>query len=472
MTRSRWWLAAGLVLLPLLGIGFLADDYAGLVYFGPQGWAGVLGQFKPKDFEFLRPLGFLLFRAELSSFGARPWLFHAAHLGLFILAAWLAGRLALRLSGPEAAPWASALALLYPGRTEVVAWIAALFDLLALVLTTVALLLAVLPDWDTKRTRAVGLAAITFVAPLAKESAYAIPVVVIVWELLGVLGRAAPITRAIRCAAALLGALLALVFRFVMLGGMGGYAGVPLTPTASKLLHVPELLARVLFAPVNPTYGLGSQILLALCISASIVVVAAFAGGNWPAGLRPVTAGLVLALVGLLPALPYLNPTTLVWTNNRFVGLAGLGAALAAAGALACAPRRWSRVAGGVLVAAWAATSLLNELPWLGAARSRDALVAAIENATRSPGAHWVWVAGPIDLYHGAQLVGGRLAEAVATAMPNRVIHVDSEFFQQLQHRPVGPPAIGSEGTLHALRFDPSPPHVTALPSGPAATPR
>ena len=91
--RRAVWLAAVVVLLPLLGVGFLNDDFVGVVELGPLGWTAVLDQFHPIGSEFLRPLGFVMFRTELSLFGTRAWLFHASHLALFVLAAWLAGKL-------------------------------------------------------------------------------------------------------------------------------------------------------------------------------------------------------------------------------------------------------------------------------------------------------------------------------------------------------------------------------------------
>jgi hypothetical protein len=455
-TRRAWWLGASVVLLPLLAVGFLNDDFVGLMHFGPQGWAGVLDQFHPRGFEFLRPFGFVLFRSELSLFGPRPFLFHLTHLALFVLAAALAGRLAARLCDRATAGWAATLALVYPGRIEVVAWIAALFDLLSLLLTSAALLLAAAPGWDGRRGRFAGLAALCFAAPLAKESAYAIPLVILAWELLGVLGPAARATRVLRCAASFAGASASFALRLVVLGGIGGYRGVPIASAASKLAKLPEMLARIAFAPVNPTYGRASEILVAGCAVAALGAVVALIRGRWRQGWRPVAAGLVLAVAGLLPALPYLDPGSLTWHQSRFVALSGLGLALAAAAAIAHAPRRWSVLAAALLLVAWTSTTVLNELPWLGAARCRDALLAKIDQDTRSPGPHWVWVAGPINGYRGAQLVGGRLAEAVHQALPGRVVHVDSEFLQTLEGRTVGPPPGVPRGALHLLRFEAS----------------
>ena len=470
--RSAAWLAAGLPLLPLLGVGFLNDDFVGLVQFAARGWRGVLDSFVPADFEFLRPLGFLLFRAELSLFGLRPLLFHAVHLALFVLAAWLAGRLALRLAGPEAARWAPALALLYPGRMEAAAWIAAGFDLLALVLSSTALLMAAAPGWDGRHSRGVWLAVLCFVAPLAKETAYVLPVAVVAWEALGVLGSAKPTTRVVRCAAGFVGALLALGFRLVALGGIGGYAAQPLAAALPQAKRLPEMLARVVFLPVNPTYGPASRILSVLCVLAVVVLLTGLVGARRRGAAAPVAAGLVLALVGLLPPLPYLDPGTMVWNQSRMVALPGLGVVLAAASVLASTVRRRAMPAGALLLAAWLGATTLNQRAWLGAARSRDALLGAIEEITRAPGPHWVWVAGPINDYRGAQLLGGRLAEAVRIKLAGRTIHVDSEFLQHLEQRPVGPAAVDAVGRRHALRFDPARQEVRAIDwSTPQAVP-
>jgi hypothetical protein len=94
-------------------------------------------------------------------------------------------------------------------------------------------------------------------------------------------------------------------------------------------------------------------------------------------------------------------------------------------------------------------------------------MVAGIETATRAPGEHVVWVAGPIDDYRGAQLVGGRLQELVALDLPARHIRVDSEFLQRRQHRLVGPPTAGPGEIPHVLQFDPSPPQLVPIDSWP-----
>ncbi|HVN76181.1 MAG TPA: hypothetical protein VMT19_07695 [Thermoanaerobaculaceae bacterium] len=461
--RRALWLAAVVVLLPLLTVGFLADDFIGLVDLGARGWPMLLDELHPRDFEFFRPLGFLFFRTELSVFGARAWLFHASHLALFVVAAAMAGRVAARLAGPRAAGWVAALALLYPGRMEAAAWVAAMFDLLALLLTSAALLLATAPGWDRGARRPLALAGLCFVAPLAKESAFAIPIAIAAWEALGVLSPAPPARRLARCGGAFGGAALAFGCRLLTLGGVGGYAGTTLAAPTALAGRLAQGAVRAVFAPVNPTYGTASDIVTALCAAAAAAAFLALLLPSSRDAVRPAMAGLALAVAGLLPALPYLDPSALAWSHSRFITIAGMGIAVAVGVAVASSPLRWRRALGGAAVAVWLLASVLNELPWLEAARCRDVMLDGIAGATRSPGQHSVWVAGHINETRGAQLLGGALAEAVALTLPGRAVRVDSEFLQAWQHRPVGPPSGASAGTVHVFRFDASPPRMVEV---------
>ena len=457
-----WWLLAALPLLPVLGLGFFNDDYAGLVEFGARGWAGVLQSFHPTDFEFMRPLGFLLFRAELSVFGARALLFHATHLALFVLGAWLAGRLAANLAGPRAAPWAAAFALLYPGRFEAVAWVAAVFDLVALLLVTAALVVATAPEWGGRPRQLVLLAGACFLAPLAKESAYALALVLVAWELLGALAPAPARFRALRSLAVLAGAGAASAFRLLVFGGVGGYANVPLSGAFVKALGLPEAVLRVIVLPVNPSYGAASIAIAVLCTAAVLPAAGAALVRGTPQARRALWAGLALVVAGLLPSLPYLDPSRLTWSHSRLVTLSGLGVVLvAAAGVQACG--RWRTAAGLVLLAAWCGGTLLEVHTWRWAAHERDVIIAGVERATREPGTHVVWVAGPIDDDPRGARLAGRLPEAVQLALPDRHITVDSEFVQHWERRAVGPPRVPAGVRLHIFLFDPTGPELRPL---------
>ncbi len=460
-----WWLLAAIPLLAVVRIGLFNDDFVGFVEFAGRGWAGVLAQFHPHDFEFLRPLGFAFFRVELDLFGGHAAYFHLAHLALFVVAAALAGRIAGRLAGPGAAAWAPALALLYPARIETVAWLAALFDLLALVLVEAALLLVLSPRWERPAPKLALLAALGFLAPLAKESAYALPLVIAAWELLGILAPASRRIRLARGVATAVGATAAIGFRYAALGGVGGYAGTSLRATLPRLARLPECVGRVLFLPVNPGYGALSVGAAVLAGAALALILAAAARTPHQRSGKAMLAALAVVVAGLLPALPYLQPATMVWSQNRNLAITGLGAALLATVAIASL-RRSRAWLGGALLAAWCGAALLNLASWQAAARCRDTILAGIERATRAPGTHTIWVAGQIDEIHGAQLLGGRLAEAVRLALPARQIEVDSESAQHWQDRAIGPPRAAG-GALHLFRFDPAMPALFPLDRAP-----
>ncbi len=458
----RWlWLLAILPLVQLVRVGFLNDDFALVVDFAATGWHGVLEQLTTAGFQFYRPLAFALVRLELDVLGTTAWAFHAVHLGLWVLAAWLTGRIAGRVV-PAASPWAAALALLYPGRLETVAWVAAFFDLYALILVAAGLVVLVGTGWDRPWPRVVALAALCFAAPLAKESGYALAPAVIAWELIGLGGAASIGSRVARSSAALLGAGASVVLRLAVFGGIGGYEGTSASAALACLPHFPEAVARVLFTPANASYGVPARVLNVLCALALVAAIAAAVVVPHARRRRLLLGGLVLVAIGLAPALIYLDPAALTWSHSRFVSIAGMGVALTAAAALG-GGRRWRTLLGTALIVVWGTTSLLNMQAYVQAGRGRDVIVATIERATREPRSHEVWIAGPILMYRGAQLLGGRVGRAVELALPDRDITVDSEFLQRDQRRPVGPPQPAAGVHVHLFRFDPNGPTLTPI---------
>ena len=461
-SRWRWaWLLAALPFAQLLHVGFLNDDYALVVDFAATGWHGVLEQLTTASFQFYRPLAFAFARLELDLFGTTAWAFHAFHLLLWVIAAWLTGRIAGRAI-PAAAPWAAALALLYPGRLETVAWVCAFFDLYALILVAAGLVVLVGTGWDRPWPRVVALAALCFAAPLAKESGYALAPAVVAWELIG-LGGAAPLrTRIVRSTAAVLGAGASVALRLAFFGGVGGYQGTSLSAAVARLPRFPEAVARVLFIPANASFGTPALVLNVLCALTLIAAIMAVVVARDAHRRRLLLGGLALVILGLAPALIYLDPAALTWSHSRFVSIAGTGVAITAAAGLG-GRQRWRTLLGGAVVVAWGATALLNVQAYVQAGRGRDIIVATIERATRGPGPDEVWIAGPILMYRGAQLLGGRVQRAVELALPDRDITVDSEFLQRDQGRPVGPPQPAAGVHVHLFRFDPDGPSLTPI---------
>jgi len=463
-------------------VGFLLDDWIGLARLLDGGWGEVAAQLRPAGGPFVRPLGWLLFQVELSLFGVRGAAFHAVHLGLFLLSAWLTGRLAGRLAGGapwsdgaagRAGGWAAALALLYPGRIEAYAWLAAVFDLLALALGLGVLLLHLRCRRRVSPAAAAGLAAVAFTSTLAKESAYAAAVLILVWELVpGLLETAPRRGRLLSGGAAAAGFALGGLYRLTVLGGIGGYPGTGPGDAAEGLALLPEVLLRAAFTPVHPGYGARSTALavLSAAVFAAVLAAGLLRARRSPAVRRLLLAGATLALVGLLPVLPYLRPTA-HWTAGRFLTLFGAGLALVAAAPAAGAgegrPRRLVTGALTALALAWAAATSLGLVPWREAARSRDAILDAVAGDTAGPGLHQVWVAGPINRWQGAHVLGGALDAALRVTYPNRRIEADSAFLQRLEDRPVRPPRPEPGVERHLYRCRPGTRRLECAPPAP-----
>lgn len=465
------WLLAVLPLLPCLWVGFLLDDWIGLAQLLDGGWPVVASQFRPEGGPFLRPLGWLVFQVELASFGVHAPAFHAVHLGLFVGAAWLTGRLAVRIAEPVsslAAPggrvvgWAAALALLYPGRTEAYAWLAAIFDLLVLVAGLAILLLHLRCRRRPTGGSAAGLAILALLSTLAKESSYAVLAVILVWEALpGVLEPAPRRGRFVATASAAGGFGLGILYRWVTLGGMGGYPGTSVEGTLDQLGVLPGIVLRAALVPVHPGYDGWSTALGFLCAASfgGVLATGIFATQGSPRVRRVLLAGASLALLGLLPVLPYLSATA-HWTQSRFLTLFGVGMALIAAAPMAVAGRgargaRWVRGALVALLFTWGAGSVVNLLPWLEAARSRDVILRTVGQDTTAPGPHVVWVAGPINSWRGAHLLGGALEAALRVTYPRRRIEADSAFLQRWEGRPVRLPRSAPGVQIHLYRCQP-----------------
>lgn len=442
--RRAGWAAPGLVLVPTVGLGFFNDDFVGLEkLLSIPPWA--LGSYlQLENFEFFRPLGVITFRWLLAVSGANPFWLHAIHLAVFFLAAWLAGVLLGRLVGSQARWWGAALALAYPGRVEAAAWLASLFDLYALVLVTWALVVAVGP-WRRPWLNAALMACLGGLAVLYKESALILPGVVAVWQLLGVFPVASPGTTALRLAAPSVGVAVAFAARFPFLGGVGGYEGVGVSQLVANLLRLPELLGRMAGWPVHPDYGWSWP--LNLVTAAALLALTAEAVRRRLFPGRVVAAGVGLLLLGVAPALAYLDPARVTYLQSRYLTVAALGVVLAATSLCVLRPLPW----GVALLAVWTAGTATNLLPWHESAQRREALLAAVELATRGEGRHLLWVGGELDTWRGAQQLGGRVPMAVRWAFPEREIRVMSEFDQHLRGEPPCPPPAREGEQRHLI---------------------
>ena len=167
--------------LPALWTGFTADDFfilARLKQFGgldrPLEYFGPLG-----FFEYYRPLTFLSHALDWEIWRMHPAGFHLTNVGLHAGNAVLVFALGRQLAGRAMAVVAGLLFALHPASHEAVYWISARFDLLATFLSLIALVLAC----GTSRGYVFGVMAFGL-ALLAKESALAVPVVVLAHDVL------------------------------------------------------------------------------------------------------------------------------------------------------------------------------------------------------------------------------------------------------------------------------------------------
>jgi len=306
-----------------------------------------------------------------------------------------------------------------------------------------------------------------FLAPLAKEVGWALPIVLFLWWRAGLLPERPPETARRIVVASFLGSFLTVIYRLLTIGGLGDYPDT-LARLKVGVSSLPSLLLHATLLPANPSFGAWSTAINTACATAAVALVLACVAGRKrkQPGARLVAGGLAVAVATLLPALPYLSAGA-YWQNSRYLTLPGIGLALASAGCAVSAGTlgRTTRLA---LAGSWLAALILATIPWLQAAGARDLLLGAIEIATRPPGVHQVWVQGPIGELNGAHLFGAHLVSAVDLRFPDRTIETSSSWSQRRSGERPRPPCASSGPHCHLLRFRSHPPRVTALSSFPA----
>jgi hypothetical protein len=167
--------------LPALWTGFTADDFfilARLKEFG--GLSHPLSYFTATGFfEYYRPLTFLVHAVDWQIWGLNPAGFHLTNLLLHGTSSVLVFMLGRRLDGPTTGLVAALLFALHPASHEAVYWVSARFDLLATCLTLTSLLLLTGPP-----PAYVAGVVVFGLALLSKESALALPVMFLAYEVL------------------------------------------------------------------------------------------------------------------------------------------------------------------------------------------------------------------------------------------------------------------------------------------------
>ena len=168
-----------LLLLPLLGYGFLSDDFP-LIVANPrlQSWSLFFQNLLTPFFSFptnpqlhyWRPTTLLSYALELRLWGVSPWGFHLTNILLHTANTLLLYLLLKRFRPEGPLPWtASLLFLLHPAHGENIAWISGRTDLLAFLFLALSLLFR-LEYEERKRGLSISLLFFTL-ALLSKEAA-------------------------------------------------------------------------------------------------------------------------------------------------------------------------------------------------------------------------------------------------------------------------------------------------------------
>ena len=296
-----WWMlfVSPLAFLAFLSFPFLADDYPHILHARALAWRGIPALFTvPAADHFFRPLGYLSYAFDAQWAGLSPALWRLTGLAIHLANTLLVYALCRELRFPSLpAVFGAILFAIHGSRPEAVTWVAARFDLLAVLFGLGALIFCL--------RGARWLAALClFAAVLSKESAFVVP-------LLAVAALLYARKDVVRNVAPLFGvAAVVFVYRWILLGGVGGYrnaeTGAPTvfdfkwTPTLQALF--PRFWGTMLF-PLNWTDRPG--VLLLLLLGLAVVALLWFLKGQ--ASRRALLLGVGFAYICALPVHQFLS---------------------------------------------------------------------------------------------------------------------------------------------------------------------
>lgn len=319
-----------LAALPAVWMGIHADDW---IMVTPRPWAQVAAAFfgdwtsgARGEGGFYRPLTVLSF--QLQSFP--PFLptrfLHLGNVALLLGTAWLVYTIGLMLNGGRRVYTALVVLAavgLNPLRAEATYWLAARSDLLVACGVLGALALGLSALRDDRPWRAAGALVVGALGLMAKESAIAVAAILPLAALLvGDCRR--PAARVLLVGGPLLG-LGYLLFRGVVLGGLGGYEagadGRPLWPLAANMATA----LAALFSPWRAAPGVAA-FTVGHAVPGAVVMAALVA---WFGPGRGVVMALAAMLAALLPVC-FVGPAPMDGTRVLVLPMALLAVAIAA----------------------------------------------------------------------------------------------------------------------------------------------
>jgi hypothetical protein len=365
---------------------FIADDYdhiANALHATP---ADIANYFTvvAKD-RFFRPFAYVAYAAQAHLWGTSRIVWHASSLLLHVAnSALVFGLARVRHFGRWTAAAAALLFALAGSRPEAVVWIGAQFDLWATLFFLIALV-ALVVDSDERRGRRWECveALALLLALLSKESAYAF--VLVAFALLWIDGvRGRRLARLL--ATPLILTLVVFLYRWHLLGGIGGYrlAGTekPFFYSFDLVRVIRAFLLRmpaVLTFPLNWTREPG--VVLVLLILAAIVAMAVVAAAH--ADRKKLWFGLAFTLAAAIPVYIFLliGPDL---EKSRVLYLPSVGFVLILAAAFEAMPRRSAVLAACALIAFQTAALEHNLLVWRGVADLAERTCASVARVAAS----------------------------------------------------------------------------------------
>jgi hypothetical protein len=395
-----------------LQVGLLSDDYV------LRDWAQT-GHFLGVGSPFARPVGLWLWRCVLEAGGQAPAL-HLISLGLHVLNTILAVSVARHLGLGRLGCVVTAVAFIaWPTQVEPVFWASAIFD----VLTTSCLLAAIVLSFRLRSTRrtvltVAGIAALTTVALLTKESAICLPALWFVcrfpeWRRAGIERREiAAVAAVCACCAGYVGWRLAAdlpmfgapsLTRYVLKEQVSRTFGTLAVPFADRILHL------------HPWTGI---------LTSLTAITLGFAVASGRRSTRQIIAlqGLLWCLVASAPTIGFLLiGADLDGTRYLYLPLVGWGVFMGAACEQLAGHRITFRVMLSLLGATVAIALVQAQLTmgdWSRAALERDRLLAEAVAAADRAHCGRVTVAGLPPRYRGAQLFNNGFAEALGDLGP------------------------------------------------------
>ena len=406
--------------LGALGTGLLSDDFL---------WVQALEDGRPmaswgrEHGGFFRPVAVASMWLDVKLLGGRPFWMHVENVLIHALCAWLVQQLAARVfagvSGVHswAAPLAAALFALHPSHAEAVVWISGRGDLLATAFGIAGLTLALDFLRHGRAWRCWLMGAAWLAAVLSKESALALPGVLVAlalatslrvpWRRLGVV---------VLSGGLVLGIWLAL--RIAVLGELitGDAGGHRLDMSSGKLIgSLKRQLLRSVFPAVAP--GDSASLVLAGVVGAIVLVAVALfarslAGRRSPPGthgwILGVLAAYFLALVPVLGSKVHVDGGE----GERFVYLPTAIAAVGMAGVIAAgSSRRIGRFIALAWLLAYGLLVPLSVLRWRAAGRFTREVVQTLVAEAHGPRA---LVLDLPDSVEGAYVLRNGLGQAVA----------------------------------------------------------